>query len=1113
MLWPMSPSSLPAFNPFETVHASAGSGKTYQLVRRIICLLLHGAEPGGILAITFTRKAAAEMTQRLLQRVQELATLSGEALDNELRELGLAPTDLTRSAALGLFEKLLHSHYPVRSTTYHAFCQDLLRRFPMEADVPPGFELIEITRQLLDEAWDSFASWLTRHSTSATAQAMDVLLQKLGSHGSKAVLYGFVERRSDWWALTRGQDDPVAYVRAQIEANIPVSGSGEPLADFFADELLHKKLQTFAQLLRKHPIDSHMQAADHIETGLRADLPQPERLAVLWNAFYTGNDTPRSRKGTRVLESRLGAAGVEEFLGLHDMLCERLADLRRQLHAVDTLELSRAWLQCGNAFLAHFQRSKDMQRVLDFTDLEWKSFLLLSEADHADWVQYKLDQRIDHLLIDEFQDTNPIQWQLVLPLLQELAAAHSERARSVMFVGDSKQSIYRFRRAEPRLFDTASDWLMTHLPGAQQTTLSKSWRSSPAVIDFVNRVFNDNPNLPLTHFEPHNTQHTQLWGRVTLLPLVEAEKQDKSPGLRNPLLGPRPQEEAAHYREAQLIAQTIRQLMQDKPVVGRDGKAHVLRYADILILFRSRTAVSEYERALREAHIPYLGTERGTLLDSLEVRDMINLLQWLITPFNNLALAGILRSPLFAASNADLMQLAGKGDWYARLLELAAGMDDAHPFARAARYLQAWMPLADQLPVHDLLDRIYSEANVMARYKAAFPAHLLPRVSANLTRFLELALESDSGRYPSLTRFIAWLDLLRQQDKEAPDQPPGQGEQDRIRLMTVHEAKGLEAPVVFVADASREPAADKGARILVDWADDGTQPDCFVLSASGRFCNTYCEQISQRLQQKDAQEEANLLYVALTRAEQLLYISAARKAGGWYAEICKAHSIAVETLEQAVCLQAHGQPGPLPNSGRHGASHDIEVDPRLRELIVVPGLQREIAPSYQVDWQGSHRTLIDEDARERGIVVHTLLDKLSQTPDLSLPTAQALFPALAADLFTRYWHEAQQVREHFAELFDPAQYEYAYSEVPLYYRRNGQIVHGIIDRLICYADRTLIVDYKTHRIDASQIPALVDAYRAQLQLYAEGARQLFANQPVQCQLLFTALPQRVDVPA
>ncbi len=1103
------------FKPFLAVHASAGSGKTYLLVSRIIRLLLMGAKPGGILAITFTRKAAAEMQQRLLTRVQKLAVMDDAALDEALKELKLIPKKELRLQARHLYEELLHSDYPVRATTFHAFCQDLLRRFPMEADIPPGFELIERTRHLIDEAWEAFSTTLTRQPDSDTAKAMDVLLKELGLHTTKTVLNKFLEHRSDWWALTHsqpnGQMDASKFVQALLEKHIELT-STDPIRGFLEHTESVSLLNEFISLANKHPIQGNTKAIRNIETGLRDDVSNKNRFECIWSAFYKDNDQlPYARKPSAKQAEKMGEAGQQRFLELNALLCEKLANIRRQQHAIDTLHLTRAWLTCGEIYLAHFQRIKQTQRLLDFSDLEWNSFLLLTEADHAEWIQYKLDQRIEHLLIDEFQDTNPIQWQLVLPLLHELSASEDQRQRSVLFVGDSKQSIYRFRRAEPKLFDAATKWLDEHL-AAEKMTLSKSWRSSPAIIDFVNQVFTDNSDLPLSHFEMHKTEHTDLWGKVTLLPLCKKDKQEKQTELRNPLLEPRSQEDPSHYLEAQAIARTIGELMQQQILIGHQKNSRPISYSDIMLLFRYRTHVSEYERALREAHVPYLGTERGTLLESLEVGDMVNLLQWLITPFDNLALAGILRSPLFSASNDDLIHLAGKGDWFEHLTKIVINLDQQHPLTRAALHLQRWLMLADSLPVHDLLDRIYSEANVLVRYKAAFPEHLHARVIANLSRFLELALENDSGRYPSLTRFIAWLNILKQQDHEAPDQPPGQGEQARVRLLTIHEAKGLEAPVVFIANAASKPITDKGARVLVDWPAESSRPESFLLSPAGKYPNTYSERLITHSQAKDDREDANLLYVALTRAEQLLYISGSNKSAGWYEKLCKACDIDAEKIECATVLEEANTPPVKKTQPDKKLVSTVQVDPRLQQPVILQPLSKEIAPSYSANKTPHRQTNIDDDAKLRGIVIHSMLEQLTQTPDISLAAALNKSGHTHHAECDAWWQEAKQVITAFPEFFDNANYIRAYDEVPVCYFQADNVVNGIIDRLVIYHDKACVIDYKTHHIaNKNEVATISAQYTEQLRLYREAIQKIYPELPVTTCLLFTALPECIYI--
>ncbi|UCE89116.1 MAG: UvrD-helicase domain-containing protein, partial [Pseudomonadota bacterium] len=953
-----------AFAEHVAVQASAGTGKTYLLVSRIVRLLVQGADPAGILAITFTRKAAAEMQERLLERLLDLCRADNNALDKALQALELDTSPHNRQRARALYEQLLRAEQSVTASTFHAFCQSILRRFPLEADVPPGFELLEQTGTLRAAAHEAMLADAAAHPNGAMAQALEHLYRALGLYNTRKVLGTFLNHRSDWWAFTDGATQTVDHARHELQAQLGIAPDTDPLGEFLVESDTMDTLRRFAKLLRRHPTKTNEQHAYALEGGLCEDRDPESRLANITEAFFTTRGEIRNRKSGPTLEKKLGALDAEVFIELHHRICARLALLFDARAAQQTLANSSAWFIAGQNYLDHYQRIKLEQRILDFADLEWKTCKLLTDSDNALWVQYKLDTRIDHLLIDEFQDTNPTQWHLVLPLLEELAAGDDERARGVFLVGDAKQSIYRWRRAEPALFDAATDWLQENLQ-ARVHPMARSWRSSPAITECVNKIFDGTAlGERLTHFETHDTHRNELWGKSVLLPLARRandEHQAHSGGLRNPLLTPRPEAgDAAHYLEGVQIADQIRTLIdRDEPIFDHDS-IRPLRWGDIYVLLRRRTHAADYERALREAHIPYLGAKRGTLLESLEVRDLVDLLRWLITPYDNLALAGILRSPLFGADNAHLMQLTEHegATWADRLAALGPTLPHPHPLRRAAEALARWRELAGHVPVHDLLDRIFSEANVLARYTASYPAHLTDRVSANLTRLLELALDLDHGRYPSLTRFIASLGELQQQDSDAPDEPASAGASDRVRLLTIHAAKGLEAPVVFVADAAALPNHTEAHRAVVDWPAHDARPRSFFLCGRKGARDAHTHACLDRLADAEQREEANLLYVALTRAKQMLFISGSlgtRQSNlGWYDDIANACGIDAKELDAPQQLTVHGAPPHLTHSDTTSPEMPtIDVDPRLSEPLQAGGAPLEIAPSRSAQFRAA----------------------------------------------------------------------------------------------------------------------------------------------------------------
>ncbi|MDH5446644.1 MAG: UvrD-helicase domain-containing protein [Gammaproteobacteria bacterium] len=1103
----MQSASIPITN--RTVHASAGSGKTYLLVSRIIQLLLNGAEPGTILAITFTRKAAAEMQERLLQRLFELASLDATKLAEALKQLDAPANDETCQRACQLYEQILNTEHPVTTTTFHAFCQDLLRRFPLEADVPAGFELIEQPGHLQDEAWEALMAEAAASPEGELASALDVLFRELSLFNTRQALNVFVQQRSDWWAFTRKQSDPMGFAVQRLTEQLKLKPDEDPLQGFFDDQQAIQSIKDYLDYLNRRELKTNQKLAAQIDKGLDERVGLLHRYHSIRQTFLTQKGEVRSVRASAALDKAYGKEGAEAFVALHGHCAEIILTTDERLAAVHTFNITSNWYRAGEALLRHYQRIKNEQRLLDFTDLEWKSFQLLNESENASWVQYKLDNRICHLLVDEFQDTNPTQWQLLLPLLQEFAS-QGEKNNSVFLVGDAKQSIYRFRRAEPRLFGTASDWLQEHMQ-SDRHPLNKSWRSSKAIIEFVNRLFGQGPLYDqLTEFEAHETVHESLWGKVTLLPLIRADKEqddDAPAGMRNPLLSPRVLPDTQALNEGKQVADAIHQLIKDAIPVGDEGNARPIRYSDIMILLRSRTHVGEFEHALRQQRIPYLGAERGTLLEALEILDMVKLLQWLVSPYDNHALASILRSPLFNVDDQDLLMLAGsgKGNWFERLPQMPA----SSPLHHACDRLTNWLELAGYLPVHDLLDRIYRDANVLNKYSSAFPDNLKSRVRSNLIRFLELALESDSGRYPSLSRFIQYLNVLRQPSSDAPDEPPMEGQADRVRLLTIHEAKGLEASVVFLVDTARPLQRKTAYSALVDWSESEGQPETFLLTGRKDQLDAYSQlKIQQQLALED-REETNLLYVAVTRARQQLFISGTEALRGgnqsWYKAICQQYDIDPAELDSSSCLQETGTPANITQSVKQVVADEIDIEPGLAQQIINKPLSKEIAPSRMVAHDSVYSESLDEDARQRGIIIHKMLEVLSVDPQLSEDQLAGKLNLVIDGNFKEYLAEVNKLMASpdLKMLFDPAQYQSARNEVPVYYERGEQTVYGIIDRLVFMESEIRIIDYKTHRTDQGQLDTLAQVYQAQMRLYAEGIKKMWPDVNVTAHLLFT----------
>ncbi|MDZ7749796.1 MAG: UvrD-helicase domain-containing protein [Halofilum sp. (in: g-proteobacteria)] len=466
-----------------------------------------------------------------------------------------------------------------RVATFHAFCQELLTRFPVEAGVPPGFELTETQGVLADTAWDALCAEAADAPGGAVAAALEHLFAWAGTYETaRAAVMALLARRADWWAWTEDGDDPVAFACDDLRAFLDVDETQEPAAGFLAAqrEPIARVREALAARANKGDL-AHVEAID----AALATADPGEALETITPAFLRKTDglpIEQGRKVNNPLVKALGGEGrAQQFVADHFAVAEALQLTHDALLRRDNLALGRAWYAAGHRLVEHFQALKHEQRLLDFTDLEWQAWRLLNTSDHAEWVQYKLDARIDHLLVDEFQDTNPSQWRLLRPLLAELAAgAADERARTVFLVGDPKQSIYRFRRADPRLQDDASRWLQEHLD-AVAVELHASRRSAAPIIELVNRVFDGaRVATSLPAFTAHDTVRTDLWGRVELLPpsLPDADDEDADDDaiperLRDPLTEPTPIErDERFHREGLAIAERLGALIDAGTSIG-----------------------------------------------------------------------------------------------------------------------------------------------------------------------------------------------------------------------------------------------------------------------------------------------------------------------------------------------------------------------------------------------------------------------------------------------------------------------------------------------------------------------------------------------------------------
>ncbi|MDR0480582.1 MAG: UvrD-helicase domain-containing protein, partial [Gallionellaceae bacterium] len=854
------------------VEACAGSGKTWLLVSRIFRLLLDGAQPSQILAITFTRKTAQEMQARLQEWLRDLAQGDDDFVLRFLAERGIASADaelLQRARAL--YENTMLAQPGITISTFHGWFMQVLQRAPLNSGVMQGMTLLERAGSEIDAAWETLLEQMRASPDSHHAQEMLWLFGEYGLSNTKTMLMNFLARRSEWWAYTWEQPNAVTYALQQLQRELGVDMETAPAADWGQHDDNAAAVMAFIRQLAANGTLVQRTQAGNIEQAW-TDTPPEQRYAKLFPLLFTqGNEPRRNLKPSKAQSSE-----AEAFLAALDALQSSLKNVFDRLADQKTLRLNQAIFHCGNTLLSRYQGLKQQKQQMDFTDLEWQLCQLLQRSEHAETMQYKLDSRYRHVLLDEFQDTNPLQWQIMRAWFD--AAAAVESGLTVFMVGDPKQSIYRFRRADARLFDRARRYLAEDF-GAEEIRRNETRRSAQPVVDAVNAVFASYIKQPDGFaFEPHSTHQHDLPGCVLALPLAQAD-QGETPApesgalaLRDPLTEARGEKaEGARHAEAAQFAVLLQDITQTWSVRDAHGDERRAAWSDIMVLVRNRTHLSIYEAALRKCHIPFISSRHGGLLDTLEAQDIQSLLTFLIAPFDDLSLARILRSPVFSCSDDDLLRLAQarteqeSAAWWQRLQR----MEQPSPALQRARHLlQGWLARADKLPVHDLLDRIYFESDLLARYTAALPPETRARATANLLALLEIALAVDAGRYPSLPHFLQELRELRDSDDDAPDEGRLGSAGNAIRIYTVHAAKGLEAPIVWLLDTNTGKSARDSHDVLLDWPPDASAPAHFSIyadlaSRKGRRMERFDQEAEQQ-----AREEMNLLYVAMTRAKQ-----------------------------------------------------------------------------------------------------------------------------------------------------------------------------------------------------------------------------------------------------
>jgi len=1094
------------------VAANAGSGKTHVLVQRVINLLLDGVEPEKILCITFTKAAAANMAKRVFDTLAEWTTLDDAGLDKAIRERSNLKSDAARRAlARRLFARALDTPGGLKVQTIHAFCTQLLHQFPFEANVAARFTVLDdaehtqlleqLTLNVLLEGADAPDGKLGRGLAAAMVAAADqtfrdVVREAIGKRGT---------------IMTAGDLEVALANLAKSLGVDPSDDAAKIEAEYFTHSLIApSEWSALAKTLaagNKTDIDQAGRFA-----GLAA-LPDAERVVSYLQIFCTGGGTPRKSIVTKAIKDM---ALVERLCREQERICA-LLDRRR---AVACRDRSSALVTIAYEVLERYLKEKERRGLLDYDDLIDKALALLGNVDAA-WVHYKLDLGIDHVLIDEAQDTSKKQWQIVVHLTDEFTAGAGARPykRTIFPVGDEKQSIYSFQNAAPKEFAEMRRYFeRRHTSSGLDFVfreLKHSFRSGESILAAVDLVFKSTEMAASVSsdaggFPPHLALPDALPGVVEVWEPEKPDERREIEGWDAPF--DLVNETSPRVKLARRIARHVRGLIER-------GAA---KSGDVLVLVRQRGPLFEaIIRALKQIGVAVAGADRLILTEHIAVMDLMALADALLLPQDDLALATVLRSPLFGFSDEELFAVAWKRDASLRAaLPSKAGenkkfADDAARLDELAQDARRETPFA-----------FYAKLLGAGGARKNFLGRLGVEANDALDEFLNLALDYERRDTPSLQGFVAWLRSAQAEVKRDMEIA-----RDEVRVMTVHGAKGLEAPIVILADTMTPPTGPKPPRLLelsggaVIWA--GRKEDDVPSVAAAR----------DAAKSEAENEYRRLLYVAMTRAADRLIICGAdgrtkRPERCWY-DLVRGplEALLVEEDDSGEKVLRFSKAATTVVATSSGtASEKIarrEIPAWLRQPAPTeaPGLE-PLSPSSAFDDDialiapGAGSAADRQKALERGRLVHRLMQAL---PDIAAErredAAERYLANAAADFApAERAAMAKQVLailddKDFAEIFAPG----SRAEVPIVGRiaragRGPIPVAGQVDRLAVTGDTVLIADYKTDRI----VPDRLDEthpYVTQLALYRAVLARVFPGKTVRAALLFTDGPKLMEMPA
>ena len=1104
------------------VGASAGTGKTKILIDRLLNLLLDGTDPEKILCLTFTKAAAAEMSKRLTDTLSLWSIATEYELSQDLQQLkGRAARPEECAQAKTLLGHFLDASQSIKIQTIHSFCQSILKRFPLEAGIHPHFTTIDEQEadNLIDQTKAALFAKAAHNQT--LSKLLKYLLKVKGEQGLESLLNTALQNRE---RLTLKLED--VQKAQQLFLDIGPGDTTEKLMQDFAQPPEEPMLKEAALVLSKGST-TEQKRGDGILQWLGYFPEERAENALIYSAYFlTKEGGLRASLATKKFRDK-----HPDLFEVLKQEAERIQHINTQYAAISIANCSAAFCALSAQYLSIYQDFKQRNTYLDYDDLIQQTQKLLKKPGISGWILYKLDAQIDHILVDEAQDTNPSQWQIIEALTEEFFAGQSARdtQRTLFVVGDSKQSIYSFQKADPRIFEAMRGRFSQQSNAAQspwqEISLSTSFRSTPPVLQAVDTVFNHpgnqqgvllNANSTLSPNRIAHIPHRQLdGGIVEVWPLAKPDEELDAGAWELPTT--QQSFEAPANKLTRMIALTIKHWFSKGEMLTSHNRA--IEPKDIMILIRKRGSFMEKMIKMLKLHdIPVAGVDRIQLNEQLAVQDLIALGKFLMLPTDDLSLACVLKGPFIALSEEQLFTLS-HGRKQSLWSALQSSVNQHPDFQQAYDILRPLFAQAADLKPFDFFSHVLNQRDG----KRALIARLGHEIEDAIEEFLNLCLQFERKHIPTLQGFISWFSGLNTNLKRDTQSP----NKNEVRVMTVHGSKGLEAPIVFLPDTTDIPKP----KSEVLWHSSNLP---FVLSKQRPLPAPL--QDLKDLETKAVFEEYNrLLYVAMTRAEERLYICGWCNKDlpadeSWYQKIFSAlkgtandhffdpsdpplqHLASVNWLGDGLRMQK--VPQNTPKLHQSTPKNTLKNPENLPKWIHTPVAKEHsvevLRPSEMTTKTASSTpysappTVPTPFAKERGILIHRCLEILPRLPENQHLTAFETLSTSYNDLFDSaafddIYDEVQQTLETHSDLFKAPSITEAALEGFLDYKA----LRGRIDRLVDLGDNLLILDYKTDAVPPKKNAPLPESYRVQLQLYQDVLTKLYPGHKISAAILWT----------